>query len=234
MSLTYTNIKDKIRRVTGTNTTSYSNSEIATDVNLALDEVFSIALKNNGWNIDDWNHTHEPFITTNLVSGQRDYHFIYDEQGNLILNIYKVMVRTSSTGSYKEISPTDIQSNPPNTMIDGSDTTGIPTTYDKTGNGILLDVIPNYNSTDGLKVFIDREPSYFISTDTTKVAGIDGLCHDYLYLKPAYEYCRDKGLPQAERIYRDLLDARKKIDERYGRRAKDEIKRLIPAQQNNK
>jgi hypothetical protein len=233
MSLTFTNIKDKIRRVTGANTASYSDAEITTDVNLALDEVFLLALRNNGWNVDDYNHTHDPFITTNLVASQRDYHFTVDEQSNRILEIYKVMVKDNG-GTFHEITPVDQQSDANSTFYDGQNSTGTPTTYDKTGNGIFLDLIPSYSSTGGLKVFISREPSYFLSTDTTKVAGIDGLTHDYLYLKPAYEYARDKGLPIAERLYRDLLDARKKVDERYGRREKDTIKRLIPASQNNK
>ena len=199
---------------------------------MALQEVFQIALKNAGWNVDDFNWTRDPFITTDLVAGQRDYHFVYDQEGALILDIYKVMVKVD--GVYKEIEPVDQQSNTPTTMIDGQNTQGTPTTYDKTGNGIFLDFIPNANVTDGLKVFISREPTMFLSTDTTKVAGIDGLCHDYLYLKPAYEWTRDNDSTKSEKLYRDLLDARKKIDDRYGRRNKDEIKRIIPLYQNNK
>lgn len=234
MSLTFTQIKEKIRRTTGTNSATYTDAQIADDVNLALDEVFLIALKNNGWNVDDWNHPKDPFITAPLVSGRRDYHFTYDEQGNMVLDFYKVMVRQSATGHYVELKPVDQQSDGPSTYYDGQNTSGIPTTYDKTGNGIFLDVIPNYDSTDGLKIFINRTPNYFISTDTTKVAGIDGLCHEYLCIKPEYEYARDKNLPNREALYRDLLEAKKKVDIRYGTRAKDEIRRMMPMAQNNK
>lgn len=194
-------------------------------INSALDEVFAIALRFNGWNVDDLNWTHDPFIKTNLVSGQRDYHFTTDEDGSLILDIYKVMVANSS-GIFYEIDPVDIQKDPPNSMLDGQNLTGQPTCYDKTGNGIYLDLIPNYNYTNGLKVFIDREPTYFVVGDTTKLAGIDGLCHDYLYLKPAYEYARDKGLQNVERLYRDLLTATEKIKTRYGSREKDSDNRI--------
>jgi hypothetical protein len=83
-------------------------------------------------------------------------------------------------------------------------------------------------------MFISRQSSYFLSSDTTKVAGIDGLCHDYLYLKPAYEYARDKNLPQKETLYRDLQISIKKIHDRYGTREKDVEKRLIPNLESNK
>jgi hypothetical protein len=189
-------------------------------INSALDEIFAIALKTLGWNVDDLNWTHDPFITTNLVSGQRDYHFSTDEDGSLILGIYKVMVANSS-GVFYELTPVDIQKNAPNSMIDGQNLTGSPNSYDKTGNGIFLDLIPNYSYTDGIKIFIDREPTYFLVSDTTKLAGVDGLCHDYLYLKPAYEYARDKGFQNVERLYRDLLTAVKKIEDRYSNKEKD-------------
>jgi hypothetical protein len=201
-------------------------------INSTLDEIFSMALLTCGWNVDDFNHTHDPIIFTNLVSGQRDYHFTTDEEGSIILNIYKVMVKDSS-GVFNEIIPVDQQSDAPTSIIDGKNQTGTPTTYDKTGNGIFLDLIPNYSSALGLKIFIDREPTYFTTSDTTKVAGIDSLCHDYLYLKPAYEWARDKGLQNAERLYRDLFKAEQKIERRYGTREKDVRPRLTIYQENN-
>ena len=232
--LTATQIYDKIDRCCGTDSTSYPLADKAVDVTLAQDEAFLFALKTAGWNVDDFNHTKDPFITTDLVASQRDYHFTYDEQTNLILGIYKVMAKISASGIYKELKPVDIQRNPPSTMIDGDDATGVPTVYDKTSNGIFLDLIPSYDSTKGLKVFIDREMLAFASTDTTKVSGLDGLTHDYLYLKPSYERARDKGLQNVNRLKMDMLDARKKIDERYGRRERDIVRRLSVMRQNNK
>lgn len=235
MSLNFTNICNKIDRACGTNTTTYSLANKAIDVNIALDDVMSIALKTRGWNVDDWNHSKDPFITTNLVDGQRDYHFTYDEQANLILDIEKVMVKNSATGQYVSLSPVDQQSDSDmESFYNGLNTEGVPTKYDKTGNGIFLDPIPSYNSTEGLKVFISRESSYFIAADTTKVAGIDGLCQDYLYLKPAYEYARDKSLPNKETLYRDLQDSIKKIYTRYGFREKDVLRRFTAHIDSNK
>ena len=226
MSLTYTNIIKKIEQSCGFEVGEIQNNatrlaSFTIDVNLAQDEVMAEALKNGGWNVDDFNHTHDPFITTNLVSGQRDYHFTVDEESSVILDIYKVMV-ANSAGVFDDLEPVDQQSGGPESMWDGLNTTGIPAVYDKTGNGIFLDPIPNYNYANGLKLFINRESTYFTVSDTTKISGIDGLCHDYLYLKPAYEYARDKGLQNREALFRDLQVSMKKIKGRYGGRARDE------------
>ena len=82
--LTATNIYAKIDRCCGTDSTSYPTADKAIDVTLAQDEAFLFALKTAGWNVDDFNHTKDPFITTDLKASQRDYHFTYDEQSNLI------------------------------------------------------------------------------------------------------------------------------------------------------
>lgn len=229
--LTFLEIVGKINRSCGTTDTSYTLANKAVDVNLALLDVLALALKNGGWNVDDLNHTDDPIITANIVSGQRGYYFTKDGSGNLILDIYKVMVKDSG-GTFHEIDPIDLQSDAPSTMIDGLNSTGTPTKYDKTGNGLFLDLIPNYSSTGGLKIFISREMSYFTASDTTKFAGIDGLCHDYLYLKPSYEYARDKGLQNVERLFRDLQVATMKINERYGSRDKTINRRMVPNVEN--
>lgn len=244
MSLTFTQITNKLRRTTKTNSATYVTADIVEDVNLAQDEVFAEALKTNGWNVDDFNQTDYPIIYTNLVSGQRDYTFIRDGSNNLILDIYKVQIM-GQDGIYRDIYTVDQQLNTdknawatrpvsPTTLTDGQNSTGTPTCYDKTGNGIFLDLIPSYSKTAGLRVFIDREMTRFVDTDTTKVSGIDGLCHDYLYLKPAYEYARDNALESKETLFRDLGIAWKRIQMRYGVREKDVNKRATPVYQNNK
>lgn len=232
MSLNFTQIKTKIRNATGTDANNYPDSTIALDANVAMDDVFAIILKNNGWNVDDFNQSDYPIIYADLTAGQRSYAFLRDESGNLILGIYKVMVM-GEDNIYREIKPVDQQSDGPTTMIDGQNSQGVPTTYDKTANGIFLDLIPSYSKTKGIKIFIDREPTYFVEGDTTKVPGFDGLCHDYIYLKPAYEYARDRSLDNREALYRDLQTSIAKINTRYGKKERDVVKRVVGMAQNN-
>lgn len=203
------------------------------DINVALDRVLSLIFSVGGtWQFDDSNHTDYPIITTNLVSGQRDYTFTSDESGNLILEIYKVLVADDS-GGYREILPVDQQSDAPVNYTDGNNTTGLPITYDKTGNGIFLDPIPNYNETNGLKIFINREASYFATSDTTKKPGFAGLFHEYLVLHPSFYYCLRNGISIRNSVKEELMEMESQIMDFYKMREKDVVKRLIGARNNS-
>lgn len=167
-------------------------------VNLALDEFMLIAIKASGlWQVDDSNQSDYPILTTNLVSGQRDYPFTTDGSGNLILDIYRVLVKDAS-GVYQEMKPVDQQTPNNNNsrttgFVDGRNLTGVPTEYDKTANALFLNLIPNYNAAAGVKMLINREASYFSISDVTKKPGVPGLFHRYFFIKPAYEYARKNG-----------------------------------------
>lgn len=235
MSMTFSQIVAEIDRNCKSNSVSYPLADKVADINSALGDAFAIAFSAGGtWQFDDSNHTDYPIITTALVSSQRDYAFTTDEQGNLILDIYKVMARISSTGQYQEIYPVDVQSDPTTeSFYDGQNLTGIPYRYDKTANGIFLDPIPNYNSADGLKVYINREGSFFTISDTTKKPGIDPLCHEYLALKPSYKYARNNGLASVARLEKDMMLMEKRITERYAKRERDVVNVLRSADYNN-
>lgn len=216
---------------------------LAASVNLAFDDFISIGFQASGrWQLDDSNHTDYPIITANLVSGQRDYSFTVDGSNNLILDIYKVLVADSS-GVFHEVDPVDAQSSKDTQGFwDGRNTGGSPIKYDKTANGIFLDPVPNYNATGGLKVYINREPSYFTYEDTTKKPGVAGHLHSYFFLKPALVYARRKGLENLEEIEKEVIkyegirgtSVQGKIAEYFGLRTKDEPRRITSGRQDNR
>jgi len=205
-------------------------------VNLATDDFLDLLLKSSGtWKPDDSNQTNFPEVTTPLVSSQRDYTFLTDETGNLILDIFRVYCRISATGEYQLLKPVDPDSQTDlNSFIDGQSKTGIPTRYDKTANGILLDLIPSYNSTEGLKISISREALYFVYTDTTKKPGFYGLYHRYFYLKPALDYARINNLPNYNKILDQVLLLENKIKDGASRRSRDERPAFSVKVENNK
>lgn len=174
--------------------------QFTAEINIALDTYTEIAITSSGaWNWDDSGHSDFPIIKTNLVDGQRSYIFTTDEQSNLILDIYKVMVLPSATATeYDEIFPLDQQQKRATDLDDDIAqeiaTEGVPFRYDKTANGIFLDPIPSYNATNGLKIYINREPSYFVYTDTTKKPGVPGTHHEYFAIKVAQVHARRHGL----------------------------------------
>lgn len=223
MSLTKTQIDSLTRRNVKASTVSYTNADLTADENIALDRVMDLIFKSSGrWQFDDSNHTDYPFITTSLNASQRDYTFTTDEQGNLILDIYKVMVKDPN-GIYTEIEPVDQQSDEyMEGFWSGQNTTGIPTRYDKTANGIFLDAIPSYTSANGLKIFINREGSYFTTSDTTKKPGFSGIFHEYIALYPSYLYAMRNSLPNKDSLKKDLDDMELKIQQHYRDRSKDE------------
>lgn len=205
-------------------------AKFTSKINNGLDHVLGIIFAADGtWQFDDSNHTDYPIITTNLVANQRDYTFLTDENSNLILSIDRVFAKVSSTGVFQEIFPVDVQSDRDiGGFTDGQNTTGIPFVYDKTANGFFLDPIPSYSSTNGLKVYISREGSYFTTSDTTKMPGFVGIYHDYLALFAAYEYARDKGHQNVARLEKDKLDMEKAIIDYYAKREKDIVDILSP------
>lgn len=235
MSLNFTQILDLIDDNVGTNTASYSVADKTRDINLALDKVLAIIFQVGGtWQFDDSNHTDYPIITTNIVSGQRDYTFTTDGSGNLILDIYKVMV-ADENGNFRIITPVDVNSGTaPSNFYDGLNVGGQPNTYDKLGNGIFLDPIPNYNEAGGLKVYINREGSYFTVSDTSKKPGIAGLFHEYFAIRPAYQYALRKSLSVANALGGEMLRMEEDIKDYYKLREKDAPKKLVPSRSNSR
>ena len=202
----------------------------------AFDSFFAIALPASGtWQLDDSNQTDYPIIKTNIISGQRDYSFTVDASSNLILDIYKVAILQSAAATdYIEIKPVDTQSGKGLATTFNATTTGIPSSYDKTANGIFFDIIPNYAATSGLLLYINREAPYFVYTDTTKKPGVPGLFHDYFYLKPAMEYARRNNLANYKNIQLAVFTMEQAIGAYFGERRRDEPNRITVASHDNR
>lgn len=226
--------------------------EFTADCNLAIDDITNIALKSSGtWNFDDSNYDDYPIIKTDLVSGQRDYTFLTDEDGALVLDIFKVVI-FDGQGYGKEAQPVDAQETQNNfdvsNFYNGQNAVGTPTRYDKTANGLLLDVIPNY-TTDGentgiygLEVYINREASYFLYTDTTKKPGFPGIFHKYLALKPALDYARRNNLAVLPRLEQEIMKLEGdesrgilgSIARYFGRRERDIKRKMTPIREDTR
>lgn len=206
------------------------------DANLTMDDYLAIAIQASGtWKIDDSNHTDYPEIYTNIVANQREYVFLTDENGNAILDIYRVYAKDSASGAYRLLESTDIDTeHEASSFTNGLNATGFPQSYDKLANAIRFDVLPSANVTDGLKVSINREGSYFTYTDTTKKPGYPGLHHKYFYLKPALDYARRNTLTSYPRIEGEVMKIEREIKEYFDRRAKDEPQRLTIYKQSNR
>lgn len=201
------------------------------DINLALDKALSIIIPaSGGWQYDDWTHPDYSILTTDLIPGQQDYSFVEDETGNLILDIYKVMIKRDN--GYEDIKLVD--RNRPNHYTFDKDVSGSPMRYDLLGNGIFLDPKPDQFVEKGLKVFVNREAVYFSTEDDTKKPGIDGRFHEYLALVPSYKYARQKSLNNVDRLKRDIDEMERAMGETYQARARQEVNRFNPVKEDNR
>lgn len=236
-------IVQKIDRLCGTVNAaagSYPLLDKTVDVNFALANYFMIATKASGrWQVDDTNHTDYPIIYGDIVTSQQDYSFTVDEDGNQILDIFKIRVKYPD-GTWKTLKQRDLISYPEDDDWLNSNTTGLPTEFDLSANGIFLNAIPNYSLADALEIYVARTGSYFVSTDTTKTAGIPDIHQEYLALRPAYFYCLTKKLPQAAAYKIQLYGENgrggmeKDIADYYSRRNRSEKPRMRPIAQNNR
>ena len=191
-------------------------------INLALDKVFHIIFRADGrWQFDDNNHTTYPILTGDVVANQRDYSFTTDSDSNVILDIQRVFYRQSTSSPYYEIYPVDVQSareSEISSFVDGTGVVAHPNSYDKTATGIFFDTLPPSNVTAGIKIYVNREGSYFTTADTTKMPGFAGLYHEYLVLEPCYRFARANNLQNKETLKRDLMELEKNIEEFYSKR----------------
>lgn len=229
--MTFTEILRQIQRHTNTQNTSTSSYPLAdkvVDVNNTLNIYMLMAMKAEGrWQVDDSNHTDYPIILGDIISGQQDYTFSTDEDGNQILHMYKVRVLQPDGVTWLTIPQRDLLKSTDDDPLN-STATGTPQEYDITANGLMLSPIPDYNmrlteeGKSGLEMFVSRTTTYFTVDDTIKKPGIPWTHHEYLAIRPAYFYCLQKGLPQTQALYNEMVRLEQLIVADYSSRNKDE------------
>jgi len=101
--------------------------------------------------------------------------------------------------------------------------------YDKRSECVFLYPASNYNSTGGFKIEYKRIANYFLTTDTTKVAGIPLFHHEYLALIPSsvYDIKEGKGIGASQSI--NLQKMEDSIKSHWSKRGKDKKLQMRPA-----
>lgn len=185
--MTIDQIRQDIRDITNTDTNSYSDAKLIANVNRHYENVLNLILQYDyNWIFDDSNYTDFPIGTTTLVNGQQDYNIV----SSTFLKILRVEV-LDNNGKYQLIEPFD-ENNIQQSLTEYSGTNGLPKTYQKLGDSILLYPTPATGSVTlaaGLKVYYQRVPSYFLTSDTTKTPGFNPLYHRILSYGASLDYC---------------------------------------------
>lgn len=221
--MTFTNILDFTRRLTNTDSNTYTTANLTADINNVYAEVISLILaSDNRWQFDDNNFTTQPIATTNLVANQQDYEFDSSH-----LKVLKVLIKDQSGNWSMPLIPVDIDDREAFAILQNEATnTGVPFRYDLFAESIFLDPKPSYNSTGGLKVFFQRDGDEFLTSDTTKEPGFSSLFHKILPIGAAYYFSVYRNLPQREALNRDFEKIKKSLVDFYQHRNNDDKPQL--------
>lgn len=214
---------------TNTDVNQFPLKDITRYINEAYSRVASIIIKSDGrmqW--DDTNHTDQPIATFDLVSGQDSYEIFVAAPTALQdwLMIDKVQVKDSASGNWIQL--TQIDKRTVNEPLDELfETDGIPQYYDFNGSELYLYPATNYASSAGARIYFNRAPSYFASTDTTKVPGFATIFHPYLSQYAALQW---NSIKKNDLSLQPLIDRLEKdIAQFYMKRNKSEVPTLARA-----
>ncbi len=199
------------------------------DVNNAYSRVANLILKADGrmqW--DDPNHTDSYVSDADLVSGQKKYE-VFEALPTALqdwLQVESVEILDENDNGVK-LDPMDIQDLEV-AESEYKDTNGTPDKFDFDGTEIKLYPSPDYAKTDGLTIFFKRAPSYFASTDTTKVPGFATLFHELLPLWASYWWGVSKGLGYVRGVRAEITVLEEELTKFYSDRKKYERLVLKP------
>lgn len=155
--------------------------------NQALDVVITQVQQVDGaWKLN------ESSSTDNLVDNQSTYTIPVT-----YLKMLGVSVKDSS-GNWSKLTQID----PLNLSIDRAEflkTKAMPLYYDLSGQSLILYPAPSSSqvtTTNGLKYFYQSTPSYYATSDTTKVPEVPSVFHRLVPLWASYFYCQANNITQ--------------------------------------
>lgn len=163
---------------------------------------------------EDTNYTSQQFSTFDIVSGQNDYTFDTDADGNTIADITGVMILPAANSTqYTPLK--ELTLDVPEAMLimsPNSTRIGVPSAYLEKNNTVFLDFTPNYSATAGGKLFYRLVPSYFVAGDTTKKPGFAEGYHRILSVGSSLDWL-SVNKPDATMLIQYALSEYKTLDD---------------------
>lgn len=212
---------------------SYPLADKTRNINRYYEKAVAAIFEADGrWEYDDQNSSDLPIATTALVQNQQDYSF---DPSFLIVSRVEVKDQSGNWTALAPFSQSDIVRGgipgyiPSQSLTQFLNTPGIPQYYDKMANSIFLYPAPSYAQVTSLKVYFQRQTTYFVPTDTTKSPGFSPLFHRILSMGAAVDYATAKNLdiilPHGRIPNSFIADLDKMWDDLrnyYSRKGKDE------------
>ena len=226
-----TGICEQTRFLMGVDSNQWPTSRIVNSCNNYLDLITGYAIgADRKFKWDDTNQTALPEGTITMTSGQSDYSFLTDQQGNAILTLTRIDMLLPDGITWTQLDLVD-QEDP---MFQGmglkqfAPTNARPQFYDKIADNIIrLYATPNYTSTNGLKFYFQRTASYFAGTDTTKAPGVSPLLHRGFIIASAYDGALTLGLPNLGSLGVEMQKETQKMITYFSDRNKDDYNQVL-------
>jgi hypothetical protein len=218
-------LNEKLTRLTGENTTRYTNSQRATDLTIGLDKVVTMILDSqDDSDYDDPNHPDFPIFESDLIAGQRDYTFAV---GDGVLQYKEVEISWDGVRGYKaqrmDRSQFDF-STMNEADVDALFSKEVPV-YDIEGNSVMIYPRPT-ESVGKIQVRTSRDVTPVTSTELatgTKVLGIDRAYHYMVILHATLQRYIEMNIAgnKLERVQRELNDYEVRLRKHYSRKQID-------------
>lgn len=211
--------------LTGTTTATFSIEDFTRSANQAQNKVVALIQENDRkWKWSDSNSGKRDISVTDVVHGLDNYTMeVYH------MKIKEVRIKDPQ-GGWRTLLAKDRR------LLNDTEknSTGVPESYDKDGDSIILTPTANYSMADGLEIHYQQGPVYFDKDDTDKQPGFCPLFHRLVSLYPAYDWLVSNATainPLEHKIRRvvDLIkDMENDLVEHYQNRDEDEVVVLQP------
>ena len=210
-STTSTGLIEDARWWSETNTTSYPSVDVKRSINKWYQELFADVLLS----MDEWDVGGE-IATASLVANQQEYTWPSD-----LLRIKRMEVTYDGT-TWTRVYPFDIQETSESIATQANINTAFVASaprYDAHDNSIFLFPVPTATSTNGLKIWYEKEITE-LSSDSDE-PNIAEPFQRLLSIGAAYDYALRKGLPISANLLQKLELGRAKLREYYTVRVTD-------------
>jgi|TARA_R100001530_G_scaffold1410_1_gene2544 hypothetical protein len=183
-------------------TADYPLVDIARNVNRHYDNVVTKILRaDKRWEWDDTNKTDLPIAGIDLVASQEGY----GVTAATFLKIKRIDAKDQD-GNAIPLRPFDLDQIPHIGDNEFLNTAGTPRYYRIQGSSVFLYPKPSYASTGGLRVFYQRNVTYFTASSTDTVPGFAENFHRLLSLGAAYDYAIANGLNVKAATFQGMMN----------------------------
>lgn len=195
--MTIDQIRTKVRELTNTTTSDYSDASLIRDLNSEIASLRINILRDRGaMEFDDINYTDLP-IGTFTVTSDGVCKITEDENANVIETIHKVAYLVD--GEYVDVPRTTLGEGSQDVLLE-SGSVDVPSSYYEVGNSIVFPGVSGGTA----KIWFDRVHDTILTGDTTKEPGIPEAYHNVLAYRVALNYAVDKGLSNENSILRRI------------------------------